>query len=57
MNNLVKQDLAVLFDIDNLDERKRFDLIKQSILSSDNFYFIEINGIVDIEAFNKYIKV
>lgn len=57
LNNLVKQDLAVLFDVDNLDERKRFDLIRQYILSSDNFYFIEINGIVDIEAFNKYIKV
>lgn len=56
LNNLVKQDLAVLFDVYNLDERKRFDLIRQYILSSDNFYFIEINGIVDIEAFNKYIK-
>ncbi len=55
LNNLVKQDLAVLFDEDNLDERKRFDLIRQFILGSDNFYFIEKNE-VDIEAFNKYIK-
>lgn len=54
LNNLIKNDLAVLFDENNLDEGIRFNLIRQSILKTDLFYFIEKNE-VDIEAFNKYI--